>query len=61
MKRLIVTALLCMAALGTAAGTASAGEWTCQNRAGNVVNGTCNGTALDIVNPGGNVPPGQNK
>ena len=61
MKKSIAAGLLAAGLLLGGAGTASAGEWTCQNPAGNEVHGECNGVPLDVVNPGGNVPPGQNK
>jgi hypothetical protein len=35
-------------------------NWSCQNPAGNEVHGQCQGVPLEVVNPGGNVPPGQN-
>mgnify|MGYP001570906551 CR=1 FL=1 len=60
-KKALAAAALAVAALTVSAGPAAAGEWTCRNPAGNVVHGECNGEALDVVNPGGNVPPGANK
>lgn len=58
MRKLAVTAALAFAF--TATPVASAGEWPCQTPSGNEVQGQCNGVPLDVVNPGGNVPPGQN-
>jgi hypothetical protein len=60
-KRALAAAALAVSALAVSAGPAAAGEWTCENPAGNTVHGECNGEALVVVNPGGNVPPGQNK
>jgi hypothetical protein len=64
MQRLLTVLAAIVLAFGGAlalASPAQAGEWTCQNPAGNDVQGECNGVPLDVVNPGGNVPPGQNK
>lgn len=61
MKKILATTALVAAALITTTGVASAGQWTCQNPAGNPVQGQCNGQPHLITNPGGNTPPGQNK
>jgi hypothetical protein len=64
-KTFAVLGLMTMALAGTAgvavADQAAPGEWTCQTPSGNEVQGECNGAALVVVNPGGQVPPGQNK
>jgi hypothetical protein len=61
MKKFTAVAVLAIAFAAGSASAATAGEWTCQNPAGNQVNGQCNGQPLEVVNPGGNIPPGQNK
>lgn len=61
MRRILAAVALTVAAVAGFAAPAVAGEWTCQNPAGHEVHGECNGAPLDVVNPGGNVPPGQNK
>lgn len=61
MKRAIVVAAVAAATLAVAAVPAQAGEWTCRNPAGELVQGECNGVPLVHVNPGGGIPPGQNK
>jgi hypothetical protein len=68
MKRRLAAALLTVGlAVGVAAiptGAAFAKITSqCKNPGGNIVQGQCNGQALDLenVNPAGFAPPGQNK
>jgi hypothetical protein len=60
-KKFLAAAVMAVGLLAVSVGPAAAGEWTCQNPSGNTVHGQCQGEALVVVNPGGNVPPGQNK
>lgn len=58
--KMMATAVLAVAALAVSVAPAAAGEWTCQNPSGNEVQGNnCHAGPLDVVNPGGQIPPGQ--